>query len=547
MSTQPGAARVVVIGAGIVGNSLVYHLARLGWKDIVQIEKGPLPNPGGSTGHASNFIFLTDHSREMTELTADSVEQYKELGVFTQSGGIEVARTPERMEELKRRMASSRSWGIESELVTPEQIKEMVPYINTDIILGGFSTPGIGVVDSLRAGTLMRERAQALGALRLSPMTEVTGIDVEDGHVTRVRTDKGDFEADIVVIAAGVWSPRLAEMAGAAIPLTPAVHQMISVGPVPMLADTVGEITYPIVRDMDTNCYERQHGSDMEVGSYAHRAILMDADEIPSIAESKLSPTELPFTQEDFELQMEQALELIPDILGDERVGIRHADQRAAVADAGRDADPRRDARGQGPVGRGRDLDQGGARDRPDGRRVDDRREARDRPARLRHRPLPRPPEGPPPRQGALGRGLQQDLRHRPPGRAVGEQPGRPAQPVQRPRARARRGLLRDGRLGAAVLVRLQRAAPRGVRRPGHAPRRRVGVALVVADHQRRAPRHARPGRDGRPVGVRDLRHHRTRARSTTSSRWPSPRWTSRSAGSSTRRCSTRPAGSSRT
>ena len=127
-------------------------------------------------------------------------------------------------------------------------------------------------------------------------MTEVTGIDVEDGRVTRVRTDKGDFEADIVVIAAGVWSPRLAEMAGAAIPLTPAVHQMISVGPVPMLADTVGEITYPIVRDMDTNCYERQHGSDMEVGSYAHRAILMDADEIPSIAESKLSPTELPFT-----------------------------------------------------------------------------------------------------------------------------------------------------------------------------------------------------------------------------------------------------------
>ena len=155
-------------------------------------------------------------------------------------------------------------------------------------------------------------------------MTEVTGIDVEDGQVTRVRTDKGDFEADVVVIAAGVWSPRLAAMAGAAIPLTPAVHQMISVGPVPMLADTVGEITYPIVRDMDTNCYERQHGSDMEVGSYAHRAILMDADEIPSIAESKLSPTELPFTQEDFELQMEQALELIPDILGDERVGIRH-------------------------------------------------------------------------------------------------------------------------------------------------------------------------------------------------------------------------------
>jgi glycine/D-amino acid oxidase-like deaminating enzyme len=93
----PATARVVVIGAGIVGNSLVHHLARLGWRDIVQIDKGPLPNPGGSTGHASNFIFPVDHSRELADLTLDSMRQYKELGVFTESGGYEVARTEERM------------------------------------------------------------------------------------------------------------------------------------------------------------------------------------------------------------------------------------------------------------------------------------------------------------------------------------------------------------------------------------------------------------------------------------------------------------------
>jgi glycine cleavage system aminomethyltransferase T/glycine/D-amino acid oxidase-like deaminating enzyme len=325
LSTLPTAARCVVIGAGIVGNSLVYHLARLGWKDIVQIEKGPYPNPGGSTGHASNFIFLTDHSREMTALTADSVDQYKEMGVFTQSGGIEVARTQERMHELKRRMASSHAWGIESELVDPAEVKRLVPYVNSDVILGGFSTPGIGVVDSLRAGTIMRERAQSMGALTVAPMTEVVGLDVESGRIKRVRTDKGDIEAETVIIACGVWSPRIGAMAGAAVPSTPAVHQMISVGPVPLFATTVGEIEYPIVRDMDTNMYERQHGGDLEVGSYAHRAIIVEPDDIPSIAESALSPTELPFTQEDFELQMEQALELVPDILGDERVGIRHA------------------------------------------------------------------------------------------------------------------------------------------------------------------------------------------------------------------------------
>jgi glycine cleavage system aminomethyltransferase T/glycine/D-amino acid oxidase-like deaminating enzyme len=325
MAALPDRARAVVIGAGIVGNSIAYHLARLGWRDIVLLDKGSLPNPGGSTGHASNFIFLTDHSKEMTQFTADSVRQYKELGVFTQSGGIEVARTAERMEELKRRLASSKSWGIESELVTPAQVRELVPYVEASVILGGFSTPGVGVVDSVRAGTLMREAAQAMGALTISAQTEITGIDVRDGRVRAVRTDRGDIQAETVVICCGVWSPRIARMAGASIPLTPAVHQMISVGPVPLFADTVGEIRYPIVRDMDTNMYERQHGGDLEVGSYAHRPILMEADAIPSIAQSALSPTELPFTKEDFDLQMEQALELVPDILGDERVGIRHA------------------------------------------------------------------------------------------------------------------------------------------------------------------------------------------------------------------------------
>jgi glycine cleavage system aminomethyltransferase T/glycine/D-amino acid oxidase-like deaminating enzyme len=329
MNDTPARASAVIIGAGIVGNSLACHLARLGWRDLVLVDKGPMPNPGGSTGHASNFIFPIEYSKMMFELTRDSTEQYQALGVFTQSGGIEVARTAERMAELRRRCTAAKAWGIPAQLLSPGEVRKLVPYLDEAVILGGGHFPTVGVVDSLRAGTLLREEAEQSGALRVLAGAEVLGIDVDGTgpmpRVRAVRTDQGDISTDTCVIACGVWSPRVAAMAGARLPLTPIVHQMISVGPVPLFAGTSGEIAYPIVRDVDTNMYERQHGGDMEVGSYAHRPIIVGPGDIPSIAEAALSPTELPFTADDFDPQLAQALELMPELLGDERVGIRYA------------------------------------------------------------------------------------------------------------------------------------------------------------------------------------------------------------------------------
>src|ERR1700722_16710724 len=169
----PASQSIVIIGAGIVGNSVAYHLTQLGETDITLVDKGPLPNPGGSTGHASNFIFPVDHSKEMTALTLESMRQYKDLGVFIESGGIEVARDDQRMQELTRRIVSARTWGVEPvSLLTPDEVRELVPFINQQLILGGFYTPGAGVVDSLRAATIMRERAVAAG-LTVSANTEV--------------------------------------------------------------------------------------------------------------------------------------------------------------------------------------------------------------------------------------------------------------------------------------------------------------------------------------------------------------------------------------
>jgi glycine cleavage system aminomethyltransferase T/glycine/D-amino acid oxidase-like deaminating enzyme len=321
----PSTAKVVVIGAGIVGNCLVGHLSRLGWTDMVQIDKGPLPNPGGSTGHASNFIFPTDHNKEMAFLTIDSQNQYIDQGLNNTCGGIEIAREPQRLEEFNRRMTSAKAWGIEASLITAAQVKELVPFVNEDIILGGYYTPSVSCVDSLATGTAMRDEATKNSGLRVFANTEVLALETTPvagasrPKITAVVTDKGRIEAEYVVIACGVWSPRIAAMAGANIPLTPAVHQMADVGPIDVLVETNAEVAYPIIRDMDTFCYERQSAGSMEVGSYAHRAILMRPDDIPSNDESALSPTELPLTYDDFDPQMEQAIELM-EMLGDAEI-----------------------------------------------------------------------------------------------------------------------------------------------------------------------------------------------------------------------------------
>ena len=316
----PARASIAVIGAGIVGNCLVGHLAELGWRDLLLIDKGPLPNPGGSTGHASNFIFPTDHNREIAMLTLDSQRQYEALGVNTTCGGIEVARTEARMGELRRRMTSARVWGIEAELLSPDEVVARAPFVNRDVIRGGFYMPSVSVVDSVRAGTIMRERAQAKGALTVLADTEVVGLEVTRPRYGRPRiravaTDRGTIAVEQVVIACGVWSPRVAAMAGATVPLTPAVHQMADLGPIDLLHRTGNEIGYPIVRDMDTFMYERQSHDAMEVGSYAHRPILVHPDDIPSLAAAERSPTELPFTAGDFAPQLERAREIMGELL----------------------------------------------------------------------------------------------------------------------------------------------------------------------------------------------------------------------------------------
>lgn len=314
----PDRADAVVIGAGIVGSSLVRHLAEAGWRNLLLLEQGPLPDPGGSTGHASNFIFPVDHHRNVTELTVESMHQFSDLGVLTTCGGIEVARDDAGQDELRRRLSSAKSWGVEAELIDPDRVGQLVPMVDTSLITGGFHTPSAAVVDPVRAGRLLRETALEAGALSIAENTEVTGLLTEPSprggpdRITGVRTSAGDVATDTVVIACGVWSPKVGAMAGARIPLTPTVHQMINLGPIAEFEASGVEIDTPIIRDMTAMMYERQRWGELQIGSYAHRGILHDAESLARVGTVPLSPTQLPLSEADFTGPLEHARQLFP-------------------------------------------------------------------------------------------------------------------------------------------------------------------------------------------------------------------------------------------
>ena len=316
----------------------------------------------------------------------------------------------------------------------------MVPFIDETVILGGFYTPGVGIVDSLQAGTLMRQAAQDDGRPdgrgRASRSPASTSV---DGHVRRVRTDAGRHRGRH-------RRHRLRRVEPADRPDGRRVDPAHAGGPpddrhragAALRAHDQARSASRSSATWTRTCTSASTGRGFEVGSYAHRAILMDADDIPSIEASALSPTMLPFTQEDFDPQLEDALELFPEIVGDESVGVKLAIN--GLLSLTPDGNP---IIGETPEVKGLwsvaaiwiKEAPGIAKVR---RGVDDQRRARDRPARLGHRPLLRAPQDRAAHRRAGHRGLQQDLRHRPPDGAVGLEPADPPVPGVRPARRAR-------------------------------------------------------------------------------------------------------------
>ncbi|KAL4881652.1 hypothetical protein BJY04DRAFT_56163 [Aspergillus karnatakaensis] len=324
--SQPQSQRVIIIGAGIVGANLADELLTLGWRNITVIEQGPLALPGGSTSHAPGLVFQTSPSKTMTKFAQYTVQKLLSIekdgeNCFNQLGGLEVATTPERIEELKRKHGYASSWGVDARLVNREECLELYPWLNKDAVLGGLHIPSDGLALAARATQILIERTQAAGVQYL-PHTPVTGIEHSGGKITGVTTPNGFISADLVVSCAGFWGVEVGAMAGVSIPLLPLAHQYAKTTPIKEHAnrDVNGRIngknaTLPILRHQDQDLYYREHGDRYGIGYYGHKPMPVVAGSLgltPKDVDEKNMPSRLEFTVEDFQPAWEETQNLLP-------------------------------------------------------------------------------------------------------------------------------------------------------------------------------------------------------------------------------------------
>lgn len=309
---------VVIVGAGIVGCSLAEELTSRGWTDVTVLDKGPIDLPGGSTSHAPGLVFATNSSRSMSRFAAYTADKFKDLDSFLGVGGLEVATTPERVDELYRRHGFAASWGLTSEVVDTERCLELYPLLDRDLVLAGLHTPDDGLAKAVSASRKQAALAMTRGARFVGGM-EVTAIEETGGKVTAVKAGDERFPADVVICCAGFWGPELGEMLGVTVPLLPLAHQYAHTTGLDLPSSSAGvEAILPILRHQDRSLYYREHGDHLGIGSYHHRPIPVDSRTLPgsdNVTETSM-PSSMEFTGDDFAEAWRYSTELIPALGG---------------------------------------------------------------------------------------------------------------------------------------------------------------------------------------------------------------------------------------
>ncbi len=303
----PGQARVVIVGGGIIGTSVAYHLAKLGWRDVVLLEQGSLS--GGTTWHAAGLVGQLRASSNLTRLIRYSADLYERLEAETgqatgwkRCGSLSVARTAERMVQLERNAALARAYGIETEVISAKRAGERYPLMRTDDLVGAVWIPGDGKANPADITQALARGARAGGAV-IHEGVKVTGVRLERGAVAGVETSEGLITTESVVNCAGMWARELGRMSGVTVPLHACEHMYIVTNPIDGVTPDL-----PVMRDADGHIYFKEEVAGLLMGGFDPWAKPWGMDGIPD----GFSFGTLPEDWDKFEILMQNAIQRVP-------------------------------------------------------------------------------------------------------------------------------------------------------------------------------------------------------------------------------------------
>jgi glycine cleavage system T protein len=312
----PSHSRVVIIGGGIIGCSVAYHLTKLGWRDVVLLERGRLTC--GTTWHAAGLVMqlrathtLTELCRYGAQLLSTLKDETEQDTGFRRTGSLPIARSPDRLVEISRIVSLGKTFGVEAHMLSPREIKERYPLLDESKIVGGAFIPGDGQTNPVDSAQALAKGARAGGARILENVT-VTGFHVEGGAIRRVLTTSGSIACEVAVLCAGIWSRGLGKLAGVNVPLYASEHMYVLTEPHPSIPRDL-----PVLRDADGFVYVKEDAGKLLVGSFEPRAKPLPMEMLPAQFEFG----ELPEDWNHFELPMTKAIEMIPLL---NSIGIRH-------------------------------------------------------------------------------------------------------------------------------------------------------------------------------------------------------------------------------
>jgi len=281
----PERARVVIVGGGVGGASIAYHLTQAGERDVVLLERSELTS--GSTFHSAGLVGQLRSSLPLTRLMMDSVELYRQLDCgWVQCGGIRLACTPEREQEVLRQVAWAKTFGLPLELISPQQAQAMFPLMSTDGVRCGSFLASDGYLDPSLLTNALAQGARDGGA-RIFTHTRVTGIDVDDSvparrRVRGVQTEWGPIEAEVVVNAGGMYAAEIGRLAGVRVPIVPFAHEYLVTQPfreIPVAGADGERAHLPTLRDPDLLIYFREEGGGLVMGGYERHCAPWALDE----------------------------------------------------------------------------------------------------------------------------------------------------------------------------------------------------------------------------------------------------------------------------